>query len=181
MNEQSQIQDAEREIESDNFARAHEILSPLVKRGNAGAIYIAGTIGKFGESTGEFDKRHVESVKLAASKGHAYAIYRLGVFFDLGDFGYEVDKKRVSELFKKAADLGHLRSKWIHACELLWGIGSYEQNIPEGLKYLDQSVDGNFIEGLETLAQIYESGEFGFERNAKRAIELRKLKEIAID
>lgn len=174
MPEQSQILEAEREIENDNFARAHQLLQPLIESGNARATYLAGTIGKAGESTDEFYKRHVEAVTLAASREDAEAIYRLGYFFDCGDFGFEIDKKRASELFKKAADLGHLRSKWIHACELLWGMGSYEQNIPEGLKYLDQSVKGNFEEALETLARIYEGGEFCFKRSAQRAAELRK-------
>ena len=181
MPEQSQILEAEREIENDNFARAHQLLQPLVEQGNARETYLAGTIGKAGESRGEFDKRHVESVKLAASRGDAEAIYRLGYFFDCGDFGFEMDSKRASELFKKAADLGHLRSKWIHACELLWGMGSYDQNIHEGLKYLDQSVNGNFEEALETLARIYEGGEFGFERSAQRATELRKRKDSEND
>jgi uncharacterized protein len=181
MPEPSEILQAVREIESDDFVRAHQLLQPLVERGNARATYLAGTIGKDGESTEEFEKRHVESVKLTASKGDAEAIYRLGYFFDCGDFGFEVNRKHASKLFKKAADLGHLRSKWIHACELLWGMGSCDKNVPEGLNYLDQSVKGNFEEALETLAKIYEGGEFGFERSAQRAAELRKRKDFVND
>jgi TPR repeat protein len=176
VSEPSQILEAEREIESGNFARAHQLLEPLVDSGNARATYLAGTIGKPGESSDEFDKRHVEFVTLAASRGDAEAIYRLGCFFDFGDFGFEIDRKRASALFKKAADLGHARSQWIHACELLWGIGPYDQNVPEGLKYLNRSANGEFEEALETLAQLYERGEFGFERNAKYAADLRKRK-----
>jgi TPR repeat protein len=174
MTEDSQIIEAEREINNDNFVRAHQILQPLVKRGNAKAIYIAGTISKPGETTEEFERRHVESVELAANIGCPDAIYWLGYFFDVGAEGFEIDKRRASELFKKAANLGHLRSKWIYACELLWGLGSYEQNIPEGLKYLEKSAEGNFDEALETLARIHEQGEFGLEKDLSRAEELRK-------
>ena len=56
MTEDLQITKAEQEIDNDNFARAHQILQPLVESGNAKAIYIAGTIGKPGETIEEFRK-----------------------------------------------------------------------------------------------------------------------------
>ena len=176
MNESNLIADAKREIDVGEVTRAHQILQPLVDKGNAQAIYIAATISKSGESAEEFEKRHVEFVTLAASKNYPDAIYQLGYFFDVGESGFEVDKKRAAELFKKAADLGHPRSQWIHACELLWGAGSYEQNVSEGLEYLNQAVKGNFDEALETLARFHESGEFGFERSAQLAADLRNRK-----
>ena len=175
MNDQSRIAEAESEIDSGNVERAHQLLEPLVKAGDAKAIFLAGSIGKSGESEAQFLKRHIESVEIAAEKGDVDAIYALGIFYDVGDDGFEIDLVKASELFKKAADLGHLRCKWIHACELLWGLGSYDQDISKGLQYLKQSMQGNFVEAFETMARIYEHGEFGYEKSDARAAELRAL------
>lgn len=175
MNYQAQIAAAEAELDSGEIARAHQLLEPLVKAGDAQAIYLAGCMGKRGETDSEFQLRYVHSVEVSAKKGFPQAVYALGVFYDVGEHGYEIDKVRASHLFKKAADLGHLRSKWIHACELLWGLGSYEQNIRLGLDYLEQSAAGNFEEALETKARLYERGEFGYEKSVARAAELRAM------
>lgn len=161
----TQIEMAELELDRGNVELAHRLLEPHVLAGNAKAILVSGTMGKPGETDEQFERRHVQSVELAAQKGDPEAIYRLGVFFDTGEFGFELDKVKASTLFKRAADLGHLRCQWIHACELLWGLGSYEQNIPEGLAYLRRSIDGNFIEAVVTMARIHENGEFGYEKD----------------
>lgn len=134
----TQIARAELELDRGNFELAHQLLEPYVLAGNAKAILVAGSIGRPGETDEQFERRYAQSVESAAKKGDPDAIYRLGVFFDIGDLGFEINKAKASALFKRAADLGNLRCQWIHACELLWGLGSYQQNIPEGLAYLQR-------------------------------------------
>jgi len=51
----------------------------------------------------------------------------------------------------------------------LHSLGSYEQNIPAGLAYLQRSIDGNFSEAVVTMARIHENGEFGYEKDKELA------------
>ncbi len=171
---------AENALENSNYKIASKILKPLIVSKIPAAILLEGNYSKNGEPTSEFERRHYKSVEKAAKLGWPPAIYQLGVYFDTGDYG-EYNPKHASELFKEAALQGHPRSQWIYATELLWGQGNFEQNIKEGLIWLEKSVEANFYEALETMARIYEKGEFGNKKDQDLAEEYRKKYEIAYE
>ena len=120
------------------------------------------------------DNEYVDGVFRRADEGDMEAIYEKGALYDLGEL-VPLDKCRASKLFKEAADLGHAHSAWIHACELLWGLGSYSQNIKEGAEYLTKAIDAGSGEACITMARLYLFGELGYEKNKTESDKLRRL------
>ncbi|HEX9443596.1 MAG TPA: hypothetical protein VGA73_05725, partial [Candidatus Binatia bacterium] len=76
-------------------------------------------------------------------------------------------------LFKRAADLKHAHSQWIHGIALLYGTENFEKDEREGLRYILESAEAKFQGALESLANFYEKGEFGFPVDLKKARSLR--------
>ncbi|MET0027736.1 MAG: hypothetical protein ABW101_08870 [Candidatus Thiodiazotropha sp.] len=120
------------------------------------------------------DEEYVREVFRRADEGSPEAIYEKGALFDLGEF-VEENKEYASELFKIAADKGHAHSMWIHACELLWGLGSYPQSIEEGLRYLEMAIENKSGEACITKAGLYRKQEFGFTSNEAEVNKLRAM------
>lgn len=102
-------------------------------------------------------------------------LYQKGALYDTGDY-IEKDAKKASALFKEAADKGHAHSMWIHSCELLWGLGSYPQNIEKGLLYLERAIQHKSGEACITKAGLYYKNEFGFTFDE---VIFNKLREMA--
>lgn len=150
-------------------------------QGVANAIYLAGTISKPGETEVEYSRRYVANILLAAGKGSADTLFCLGRFYDVGDEGFAQDKDKASLLFKQAADLGHARSQWIHACELLWGRGTFAQDVEAGLAHLRKSVGQGFAEALGTKPDLDDTGGFGVPKDHRLAAELRQREAAAIE
>ena len=64
---------------------------------------------------------------------------------------------------------------WIHACELLWGLGSYSKNIDKGFEYLEKAIKHGSAEACITQARFHREKEFGFEKDENEVNRLRKL------
>ncbi len=122
----------------------------------------------------EEENEYVYCVLRRAETGKPDALYEKGALYDLGDY-VKQDKLKASKLFKEAAENGHAHSMWIHACELLWGLGSYPQSVKEGLLYLEKAIENGSGEACITKARLYKENEFGFTSNEKEVIRLRKL------
>lgn len=120
------------------------------------------------------ENEYVQSVLEKAESGDIDSLYEKGALYDLGDY-VEQDKKKASAIFKEAADRGHAHSMWIHACELLWGLGSYPQSVDNGLEYLARAIENGSGEACITKARFHRKSEFGFEPNETEVNLLRKL------
>jgi len=68
------------------------------------------------------ENKYVQGILKKEKAGDIDALYEKGALYDLGDY-VDQDNKKASAIFKEAADKGHAHSMWIHACELLWGLG----------------------------------------------------------
>ncbi|MSP37652.1 MAG: sel1 repeat family protein [Deltaproteobacteria bacterium] len=160
------LRDIEKTIFSGNFARAHKLLKPLLLQKNAEAYFFSSSISKHKESIRAFEKRHVAELTESADLGYPRAIYGLGACYDCGDFVPQ-DKQKASALFKRAADLGHVHSQWIHGVELLYGLGSFRKNQRAGARYLIRAAEGKHKYALEILAECHAKGTNGFPRDPK--------------
>ena len=123
------------------------------------------------------DSTYVESVFHRADAGDIEALYEKGILYDLGEY-VPIDKQKASQIFKSAADLGHAHSAWIHAVELLWGLGSFPQSVEDGLEYLTKAIDGSSGEACITKARLYMFGELGHEKNET---ESRRYRALAVE
>lgn len=165
---------AGRELDFGRVAVGKELLRPLVAAGNAEAIYINASVRV--QNSEKHRHWHLEELKRAARLGYPPAIYTLGKYYDLG---LELPKNtyRAALLFQKAAKLGHPRSMWIYAVDLLWGLGHFPEDVTLGLKYLEKARAAHFHEAFETTARFYEEGLFGYEKNSELAAHYRRLAE----
>ena len=125
----------------------------------------------------EPDRRYVERLLKAAEQGDLEALYTIGAFHDTGDFAPLIpeDKHQASAIFKEAADKGHAHSMWIHACELLWGIGVRDQSIANGSEYLDRAIEAGSAAACISKASLLSTGELGFDLDPDEATRLREL------
>lgn len=117
-------------------------------------------------------KKYVEEVFRRADEGDLEALYEKAALYDLGEY-VEVDKEKASQIFKAAADRGHVHSMWIHACELLWGKGSFPRSLPDGMRYLDTAIENGSAQACITKARLYLLGEFGMAKDTEKSNALR--------
>ena len=114
------------------------------------------------------DAEFLEEIRRKAETGDLEALFELGAHYDTGDIVVQ-DRVRASKIFKEAADRGHAHSMWIHAIELLWGMGNYAQAVDDGLKYLERSIAAGSANACVTMARLYHAGDLGVEKDPKRA------------
>ena len=168
------ISEAEELLDVGEFDRCKKLLEPLVEKSNPKAIRLFYSIFDNDVSDEERERIYVEGMFKAADLGDLEALYIVGSFYDLGEHIQE-DKAKASSIFKEAADRGHAHSQWIHACELLWGLGSYAQNVEAGLEYLEKAISAKSGEACITKARLYHEGEFDFPKNSEKVQELCEL------
>ena len=165
---------AEELFDSGDFEAARKILEPLIEKNNGAAIRMNSSYFDEGTSDEEMDRIFVDGMIRAAECGDLDALYRVGVFYDMGEYEFiPTDKLKASNIFKEAADRGHAHCMWIHATELLWGIGSYPQSIEKGALYLDKAIESGSAEACITKAGLLIKGELGFQKDRDSADKLR--------
>lgn len=120
------------------------------------------------------DKAYLDDLIKRADSGDLEALYEVGAHYDMGDL-VDVDKLKASKIFQEAANRGHAHSMWIHACELLWGMGSFPQSIPDGTRYLDAAIEAGSIQACITKARMHTLGELGVSKDTNKAEELCRL------
>lgn len=116
----------------------------------------------------------VQALVIRAESGDIEALYELGALYDMGSY-VGMDSVRASRLFKEAADKGHSHSMWIHACELLWGHGSFPQNIEDGIRYLNGAIEGGSAQACITKARLHMFGELGVPKSEDEAKMYRSM------
>ena len=117
---------------------------------------------------------YIEELFRRAEEGDLEALYEKGALFDKGDC-VEIDKAKASHIFKEAADKGHAHSMWIHACELLWGLGTFPQSITDGMRYLNSAIEKGSAQACITKARLHLIGELGVEKDIEKSCDFRKL------
>ena len=173
--QQSEIKEIERLFEEGDIDAVNKLLPPLLERNVPAAIRIRAFISNVESDSEEFDKNFTAGMFKAAELGDKQARYQVGVFYDIGLYGIERDRKKASKIFKELADEGDSHCMWIHACELLWGLGTYPQSVEVGLNYLEMAIKNGSAEACITKARLYREQEFGFTSNEKEVNRLRGL------
>jgi uncharacterized protein len=155
-------------IESMDYAKARELLEPLVNSGVPSAIYYMASFSFPHESLKEFESRHLRQIKDSAELGFPPAIHKLGIYYDSGDF-VKRDTKKAALLFKSAAENAHPHSEWIYGLDLLYGKNNIAKNEELGLTYIKRAFESKFEGALQTVAEFYQKGIFGFRRDSAKA------------
>lgn len=139
---------AEALLDESKFGRAAEILSPLLERENAAALFLAGTFSDpENESEEEFDRRRLDYWQRAAKSGYPPALYALGVCYDTGDL-VVVDADKAGRLFKLAAEANYSKGKFCHGRNLFYGEGGMVGDPEQGL-YLIREAAREGVEDAE--------------------------------
>lgn len=111
-------------------------------------------------------------IAYAARLGDSCARYLLGLCLFFGDTGIYVDKKSAVTLFKLAAEGGYQEAYPILGECYLTGEG-VSQNVSEGLKWLNKSLDNADTSGCVALADHYARGDY-LPKNISKAVGLYK-------
>ncbi|MCU7846233.1 MAG: SEL1-like repeat protein [Candidatus Thiodiazotropha sp. (ex Monitilora ramsayi)] len=170
-----EVEEIERLFEDGDLDALKQLLPPLLEKKVPAAIRINASF--FDADTPEevCDQIYVEGMFEAAELNDQKARYQVGVFYDYGEYGIPQDKSKASEIFKELAEEGDPHCMWIHACELLWGRGSYPQSIEKGLEFLESAIEKGSAEACITKARLYKEQEFGFSTDEREVLRLRKL------
>lgn len=162
-------------IKKERFNQLHKILKPLIKQGNPEALYLAANISRPKETSGQFERRHIEFIKQSAAAKYPPALFYLGVYYDMGDAAPAIphDPIRGAQIFKRGAELKHIQCQHDHAVNLLYGTNGIEKDVDAGMAYLRESAAAKFVGSLQLLALYYENGEFGLPVDLQKAASLR--------
>ena len=174
-NLKNDIKIAKDAINLGDFELARNILRPLAEKDVPAAVRLISTIFDANTPEDEIDKIFVAGMFKAAELGDLEALYQVGVFYDLGEYGIQQDQRRASEIFKKLSDAGYSHCMWIHACELLWGLGAFPINVEEGLTLLDKAIEHGSAGACITKANFYHNGEFSFSIDLEKRDVLRVM------
>lgn len=141
-------------IEEGNYQEASRILDPLVKENNAEAIFLSSSFSKGeSETIEEFEKRSFSLIEKSANLGFPEAIYTLGVIYETGD-GVKSDIAKASSLFRRAAELGHSRSKLSYGLDLYYGSNGIVQDKVLGKRFIEEASYESVEGASEILADI---------------------------
>lgn len=159
-------------IADGRFRDAELLLYPLAEIGNPEAEYLLSGFSLDGENEAVFEERCLRMLEISAAKDYPPAVYELGVSYDTGDL-VSINKEKAAHLFEHAAQLGHVKAKWIHGTALLYGANGVVTDIQLGLSMIKSSAQEQFKGALLSLAGFYEKGEFGFPVDHEIAKQLR--------
>ncbi len=172
---EAEVEEIERLFEEGDLDALKKLLPPLLKNRVPAAIRINASFFDADTPEDVCDQIYVEGMFEAAKLKDQKARYQVGVFYDCGDYGIPLDKLKASEIFKELAEEGDPHCMWIHACELLWGRGSYPQSIEKGLVFLKSAIENGSAEACITKARLHKEQEFGFSNDEKEILRLRNL------
>ncbi len=172
------LQKARALIAQGERGEAKAILMPLGEVNNPEALFLLSSYLGYVDDDGVFheDPEWVNYLKRAADLEHPEALYNLGVQYDVGgDFPvdardrFPLDKKKAAQLFKRAAEIDHPHSIWIHGEDLLCGRNGIEKNEKKGLEYIIKAAELKFEGAVLTMIEFYETGAFGFPKDLQKA------------
>jgi len=160
-------------IERGDLTRVNDLLTELVKKENPEALYLAASFS-FPETETEesYETRRLLLLKRAADKEYAPALYALGVAFDTGD-QCPFDPEKAASLFKAAAEQGHAHSQWLHGLNLIHGINGVRKDVKKGITFIRKSARYKIVGAIQSLAEFYEKGLFGFPKSNTKAKQWR--------
>lgn len=138
------------------------VIRDLLDNHVAVAFACLSKVGASRLSEEEWDHHIITNLKKAADLGWIPSVHDLGVCYDAGDFGLNMDTLKAAQLFKDAARKGHAHSQWIYGMDLLHGSNGVKQDVALGVKYIKESAASKFEGALESMAEFFEKGSFGF-------------------
>lgn len=172
---QKEIEYIEHLFNEGNLDELKKVLPLLLEKNVPAAIRIDCSFFEPDTPEDEMDRIYVEGMFRAAELGDLKAKYQVGVFYDLGEYNVTQDKQKASHIFKELAEKGDPHCMWIHACELIWGEGSFPSSVEEGLKLLQNSAEAGSANACITIAGFYNKGEFGYQVDIEQRDRYRKL------
>ncbi len=172
---QKEVEHIEHLFNEGDLDELKKVLPRLLEKNIPAAIRINSSFFEPDTPEDEMDRVYVEGMFKAAELGDLKAKYQVGIFYDLGEYNIIQDKEKASHIFKELSDKGDPHCMWIHACELIWGKGSFPISIEEGLKLLQNAAEKGSANACITIASFYNKGEFGYQVNLEQRDKYRKL------
>ena len=170
-----EIEHIENLFNEGNFDELRKVLPALVEENIPAAIRIRCCFFEPGTPEEEMDRIFVEGMFKAAELGDLKSRYQIGVFYDLGEYSIPQDKEKASHIFKELAEKGDPHCMWIHACELIWGNGSFQASTGEGLNLLQSAAHAGSANACMTIADFYNNGEFGYQKDFEQRNKFRQF------
>jgi len=169
----SELAQARLLVSRGEFETAEELVAALCANDVPEAFYLRSCFSMPSEDYAAFERRHLSDLQRAANADFAPAIHALATYYETGELVAQ-DVRMATQLFQRAALLGHPQSQWRIGVQLLYGAGVLERNTAGGLALVSAAADAGFRGALETMAKLHDTGAFGVEENPSRAQDLRE-------
>jgi TPR repeat protein len=156
---------------------ARKLLKPLVEKNIAEAQYLAASFALAHEfkSDAAEKKWRYDLLYKAAESGYPPAQFALGQAWHYGDLGHDPEKS--AYWFSLSAEQGYVHGQWAHGCNLLGGSG-LPKDEALGITFIRKAAENKFEGALQFIADAYEEGKFGFQKDPQLATFWReKLKD----
>lgn len=161
-------------IDEMDYVKATALIQSLSEHNEAAALYYSSCFSHSEESLEDFEERHIIQLSKACELGYPPAIHKLAVCYDVGDPIVERDTEKAARLFQSAAQKGHPHSQWIHGNDLLHGTNGISKDVKLGLEYIEKSFASNFEGAMESLAEFYRDGKYGYPIDPRKSEEIYK-------
>lgn len=160
------LDDAARAYQSGDYKKAHELLKPLARDGNAIAQHNVGLMYKNGQGVTRNYAEAAKWFRKAADQGVASSQYNLAIMYDSGR-GVSRDYATAAKWYRKAAEQGDPASQYN-----LGGMYQYGEGVPQDLKeaiewYRKAAEQGDAL-AQKSLGILYGQGE-GISKNMVQA------------
>ncbi len=143
------------QYEQSESKTAKALLQPLINNKEPLALYISALFSVTGESSEQFEIRHIRDLTEAAESGFVLAIFCLGVYYDTGNH-VTLDIAKALNCWKQAAELGYAHAQWLYGIMLYEGTDGAIQDQDLGLTFLQASKEQGHeyaIEFFDTLLE----------------------------
>ncbi len=150
-----------------DYQRAHDLWKPLAQQGDAKAQYNLALLYENGKGAPRHLRTAMTLYRAAAEQGYAPAQYNLGLMYAQGKSVFK-NRSRAAHWWERAAAQNHPEALYNLGVLLVYGYGIKKEPV-RALALWERSALLGYTKARQALVRVYESGEFGLQKDAQRA------------
>ncbi|MBN9286742.1 MAG: hypothetical protein BGO43_02360 [Gammaproteobacteria bacterium 39-13] len=155
-----------------DYEKAFHIFSDLADQGNALAEFKLGQMYYYGQGVEKnlpiAKKWFLKSARLGVkdAKNWVAILFRDGME-NRENQADDLDQEDLNQWINYSADNGEPEGLYLKGMGFLYGRNNFQQSIEEGLQFITQAAQMQFVPAQRELGKLYEEGLFGLNDNAK--------------
>lgn len=140
-----------------NREKAYELWLKAAQMGHAFAQ------GKCGENVNLSNEERVSWARKSAEQKCKLGFILLGEWYEKGEMGLPKDDVQSVYWDKRWAETGDAVGEYVYALDFLEGRGMPQRNVREGITWLENAANKNYIDAILQLICLYDEGRTQFE------------------